>query len=165
VRWRKLWPLFQSYDAGDTGRFGLVRLDPFWRLPRFDLHYAWLWEAYTREWEPDIERTRSWLGLWRRERGPDEDRTYLSGLWSRRRYSREGQKVREHSLLLGLVRWRSSESDSLRFLRPAFPGPGWPLERMPSTLPVADPAAADAGAARIEAGTAPAERAERNRPR
>ncbi len=160
VRWRKLWPLFQSYDAGDHGRSAIVRLDPFWRLPTFDLHYAWLWEAYTREWEPGIERTRSWLGLWRRERGPDEDRSYLSGLWSRRRYSREGAAVSEHSLLLGLVRWRSGGPDSLRFLRPAFPGPGWPLERMPSTLPDAGAAPLAAGAELAETGGAGARGAE-----
>ena len=137
--WRKLWPLYRRYDAGEQGRTAVISLDPFWNLPTFDRHYAWLWEAYSREWEPGVVHERSWLGLWRRERGPDEQRTYVTGVWSSRRYSREGKRVTERSLLFGLIRWRSTEG-SLRLLQPALPGPGWPHERMPSSL--LEPAAA-----------------------
>jgi hypothetical protein len=41
--------------------------------------------------------------------------------------------VRETSLLFGLLRWRSRGSDSLEWMLPALPGPGWPLERSTET--------------------------------
>lgn len=134
VRWRKLWPLYRRYEHGGGGRMALVSLDPLWNLPTFDRHYAWLWEAYSREWEPQVVRERSWLGLWRRERDADEARHYVTGLWSSRRYSQAGRAVTDRSLLFGLLRWRST-AGSLRLLAPALPGPGWPLERLPSSLP------------------------------
>lgn len=143
-RWTKLWPFYRSFDAGEHGRKAYLSLDPLWNLPTFDRHYAWLWEAYSREWAPDVVHERSWLGLWRRERGPDERRTYIAGLWSSRHYSREGRPVVERSLAFGLIRWRSS-SGSLRLLLPALPGPGWPLERMPSSLPSQAPEPPGAG--------------------
>ncbi len=143
--WRKAWPLFQRYRLDDRSRFELVSLHPFWRLPRVDLHYGWLWELYTRETEGPRLRERSWLGLYKRERDRDEDRVHLGPLWSRRDYSRRGERVREQSLLFGLLRWRRSASGGLRLLRPALPGPGWPLERMPNSLGTALDAEAPGG--------------------
>ena len=63
------------------------------------------------------------------EKDADEDRRYLSVLWSNRRYRQGGEAVSETSLLFGLLRWRSRESDSLELLWPAVPGPGWPVQR------------------------------------
>jgi hypothetical protein len=95
--------------------------------------YAWLWELYTFEHGEGISRHRSWLGIWRREKDRDEDRKYLSGLWSRRKYTLGGEPVRETSLFFGLLRWRSGPEGLGGLMPPAFPGPGWPLARMPSS--------------------------------
>lgn len=95
-------------------------------MPDIDEHYGWLWELYRRESGTGRTQERAWLGLWRRERDEAEVREYASGLWSRRKYRREGDMVRETSFLFGLLRWRESRASGLEFLRPAFPGPGWP---------------------------------------
>ena len=73
-----------------------------------------------------MRRDRSWLGLYKRERGPEEERRSLAGLWSSRRYRGEEGSVKETSLLFGLLRWRVTEGSGFDMLRPAFPGPGWP---------------------------------------
>jgi hypothetical protein len=80
-------------------------------------------------------RERAWLGLYRREKDAAEDRRYLSVLWSKRRYVEDGEPISETSLLFGFLRWRSRPSDSLELLRPAFPGPGWPIERAAAPAP------------------------------
>jgi hypothetical protein len=124
--WTKLWPLFQLREEGERSRLGVVSPLPTWNLPDLDEHYAWLWELYSREQDGPAVHERSWLGLWRRETDAREQRDYLSGLWSRRKYRDRGHTVREHSLLFGLVRWRRSSAEGFELLRPAFPGPGWP---------------------------------------
>lgn len=135
-RWRKLWPLFRSRTGPNGGRTAIVDLNPFQELDFLDEHYAWLWELYSRTTTVSTLRTRSWLGLWRRERDADEDRRALAFLWGARDYSRAGREVHERSWLLGLVRYRVTEGQGWRMLRPAFPGPGWPLQRVPrSTAP------------------------------
>lgn len=132
ARWNKLWPLYQRYEKGDASRTALPALNPLWHTPVIDDHYAWIYELYTREAVGDLVRQRSWGGIWRRDVDSGEERKYLSGLWSQRKYKWEGQTVRETSVLLGLVRWRTRPGTRFRFLPPAFPGPGWPLERRTS---------------------------------
>jgi hypothetical protein len=134
--WRKLFPVYRSFHAekGDEHMVAFPALSPFWRLKFIDEHYAWMWELYNERRVEDRLRERSWLGLWRREKDRDEDRRSLSMIWARRDYSMNGEPVSETSILLGLIRWRSSAASS-GFLRPAFPGPGWPMERLPSSLP------------------------------
>ncbi|MEE8468181.1 MAG: hypothetical protein V3T22_06985 [Planctomycetota bacterium] len=145
--WRKLWPVYRSASArgGDERFFAFPALNPFMRLQVIDEHYAWLWEIYARQTLHDRVRVRSLLGLWRREKDEDEDRRSFVGLWARRDYSLAGEPVRETSLLFGLIRWRSW-GGRVRLLAPALPGPGWPLERVPNSLPV-QPAADSTGAA------------------
>ena len=112
-----------------------------------DEHYAWLWELYSRRRNGEEVRARSWLGLWRREKDADEDRRSLSFLWSARDYTRAGQEARERSLLLGLLRYRTTDTGGFELLAPSFPGPGWPMRRTPSsTAPALGPhrTAADA---------------------
>jgi hypothetical protein len=137
-RYRKLWPLWrheESQASGQDWRFDAYpALNPLWRTPVFDEHWAWIWELYTRERHGDDLRQRSWLGLWRRETDQDEDRVSLSGLWARRRYSQAGRPVTETSFLFGLLRFRWTEGDGIDWLRPALPGPGWPLQRVPNSL-------------------------------
>ncbi len=129
-RWRKLWPLFQHEEVGETSRTGFPTLLPTWRLPDLDEHYAWMWELYTRERSGERVRERSWGGIWRRESDEREVREYVSGLWSRRKYRDGVATVRETSLLFGLLRWRTStRSSGFELLRPALPGPGWPAMR------------------------------------
>lgn len=133
--WRKLFPLFRTYRAeqGDELFYAFPALNPLWRLRFIDEHYAWMWELYSSHRVDDHLRQRSWLGLWRREKDRDEDRRSLAGVWARREYSMAGEPVRETSLLLGLLRWRSGP-DGWSLLAPAFPGPGWPLQRVPTSL-------------------------------
>jgi hypothetical protein len=145
-RWRKLWPLFRWRSGPSGGHAATPDLNPFQELDFLDEHYAWLWELYSRTTTVSTLRTRSWLGLWRRERDADEDRRALSVLWSARDYTRAGRDVSERSWLFGLVRYRVTEGEGWRMLRPAFPGPGWPLQRVPrSTLPEALPLDATPG--------------------
>jgi len=142
-RYRKLWPLGKVRSAPGESDFDVIDLNPFQRLDFVDEHYSWLWELYTREARADRVRSRSWLGLWRRERDADEDRRSLSVLWSARSYTRAGRRAEERSWLLGLVRYRTVEGEGTRLLAPAFPGPGWPMARVPSSIPAevaADPA-------------------------
>ena len=84
------------------------------------------------EWQTDedMRRERSWGGIWRRERDAAEERTSLSGLWARREYRADEREVRETSLLFGLVRWRVTEGQGFDMLPLAFPGPGWPAQRV-----------------------------------
>ena len=140
ARWRKLWPLFRSYqdEITDEELFAFPSLNPFWRLQFVDEHYTWMWELWTKERRFDQQRERAWLGLWHREKDRDEDRRSLSGLWAKRDYSRRGVPVSETSLLFGLLRWRHEPGQGRTLLAPAFPGPGWPLERVPSSLPFLD---------------------------
>jgi len=136
-RWRKLFPLFRSYRADLNGEdfYAFPTLNPLWRLRFIDEHYAWMWELYAERRLDDRLSARSWLGLWRREKDRDEDRRSLAGLWARRNYSSAGRAVQETSLLFGLLRWRETER-GMSLMRPAFPGPGWPLARVPNTLPL-----------------------------
>jgi len=131
TRWQKLWPLWQHEEGPDLVRSAFPALNPLWRTPNIDRHYAWLWELYTMEKEGTLTHQRSWLGLWRRESDEYEIRTSLSGLWSRRTYRLNGALTHENSLLFGLIRWSSTESEGTDLLSPAMPGPGWPLR--PST--------------------------------
>jgi hypothetical protein len=124
--WSKLWPLYQYREQEGRSRFAFPTLLPLLHMPDIDEHYGWLWELYRRESGTGRTQERAWLGLWRRERDEAEVREYASGLWSRRKYRREGDMVRETSFLFGLLRWRESRASGLEFLRPAFPGPGWP---------------------------------------
>ncbi len=130
--WTKLWPLYQEYTAGDRARTAFPALNPLWHTPVIDDHYAWLYELYTREQDGPRVRERVWGNLWRREVDDGEERAYVSGLWSRREYRVKGEKVRETSVLLGLLRWRE-DARGVHLMRPAVPGPGWPAERMPPT--------------------------------
>ncbi|MBI1380081.1 MAG: hypothetical protein GC161_03195 [Planctomycetaceae bacterium] len=125
--YRKLWPLYQSYSAGDRSRTAFPALNPFQRLPLLEFHYAWLWELYTRETDGPRTAQRTWAGLWRAESQGDEHRTSVAGLWSRRSYGPAEARVAETSLFFGLVRWRSGPAESRPgLLAPALPGPGWP---------------------------------------
>lgn len=124
--WRKLFPLFQHEREDRWRRTSFPTLDPFWRNELVDRYFAWIWKVYEWQSQGEIYRARSWLGLYRRERGMDEDRRSLSGLWASRRYEDGGRRVKETSILFGLLRWRVTEGKGLDMLRPAFPGPGWP---------------------------------------
>ncbi len=139
---RKLWPLGKTRKVVQDGEtvehdFTLIDLNPQREFDFVDEHYAWLWELYTRKAKGDQVRSRAWLGLWRREKDGDEDRRSLSVLWSARDYDRAGRRTKERSWLFGLLRYRSVEGDGWSFLRPAFPGPGWPLRRTPASRAVA----------------------------
>jgi len=123
---RKLWPLYRSEHEGDWHAGALLELDPFFKndlVPRHLTSFFRLWEW---EEEPAFRRERSFLGLYRHERGRGEDRRSLSGLWASRSYRVEGRAVQETSILFGLLRWRVTEGEGFDMLRPAFPGPGWP---------------------------------------
>ncbi|QDV07798.1 hypothetical protein Poly30_33310 [Planctomycetes bacterium Poly30] len=148
-RFRKVWPLgkvrtIHGPEAGSPGEKGgerlerdltVIDLNPFQELRFMDENYAWLWELYTRKERGDELRSRSWLGLWRHEKDRDEDRRSLSALWSARDYDRAGRRAHERSWLFGLLRYRSIDGGGFTFLRPAFPGPGWPIARTPSSTP------------------------------
>ncbi|MFT6109490.1 MAG: hypothetical protein ACJA2W_002412 [Planctomycetota bacterium] len=141
-RFRKVWPLgkVRSIHNGDERLqrdFTVVDLNPFQELRFIDEHYSWLWELYTSKERGDTLRSRSWLGLWRHEKDRDEDRRTLSVLWSARDYDRAGRRAHERSWLFGLVRYRSVEGGGFTLLPPAFPGPGWPIARTPSSMPPA----------------------------
>jgi hypothetical protein len=133
--WRKLFPVYRTYSSEHPSEdfYAFPALNPFYRLRFVDEHYAWMWELYGERRVDDRIQQRSWLGMWRREKDRDEDRRSLSMLWARRDYSQAGERVSESSLLLGLIRWRNGP-DGFGLLRPAFPGPGWPLRRTPTTL-------------------------------
>jgi len=130
-RYRKLWPLGRVRTAPGESELRVVDVNPFPDYEFVDEHYAWLWELYTRHRDGDEVRGRSWLGLWRREKDADEDRRSLSFLWSARDYTRAGRVARERSLLLGLIRYRTTEGVGFEWLPPSFPGPGWPMRRTP----------------------------------
>lgn len=130
--WTKLWPIVQIREDQAAARLAVPALNPAWHTPVIDEHYAFVYELYTREWSPGRSRERSWGGLWRRDRDAYESRSYLAGLWGRRRYMDTGAKVTETSLLLGLFRWRAREGRFQGFLPPALPGPGFPIERVAS---------------------------------
>jgi hypothetical protein len=128
--WTKLWPLYQRRVEAEQERTAFPALNPLWHTPVIDYHYAWIYELYARERVGERVRERSWGGIWRREMDPLERRAYHAGLWSRRTYREDDRTVRETSLLVGLLRWRSAAGRGARLLAPAFPGPGWPLERL-----------------------------------
>ena len=88
--WTKLWPFFQRYEQGPRGRSALPALNPLWHLPVIDEHYSWIYELYAHESDGEQSRERSWGGIWRRETDAYEERTYVAGLWSRRKYREEG---------------------------------------------------------------------------
>jgi hypothetical protein len=133
-RYTKLWPFFQSEGREQSEKhFAFPALNPLWRTPEFDEMYAWIWELWTRDVNYDLVRERSWLGLYRREKDSSEDRRSFAFLWARRSYSTAQERVRETSLLFGLLRWRSGDESGFSLLAPAFPGPGWPLERVSSS--------------------------------
>jgi len=131
--WHRLWPLYQvDQPAEQHTRVGFPSLNPLWRTPEIEDMYAWIWELYSHEKDGVQRRERSWLGLYRREKDADEDRRSFAFLWAERDWRDEqDRKVRDHSLFLGLIRWRTREDGMLRGLPPAVPGPGWPLERRP----------------------------------
>lgn len=143
--WKKLWPLWsQEYD-GSRRTTTILPLDPLWQSDYIEFHWGWLYQLYRETDDGPVRRERAWMGLWWRERNACEDRRSFTGLWSRRKVSREAESFTETSLLFGLLRWRSS-SEGTRILPPALPGPGWPaLERPappkppPTVFPVAAP--------------------------
>ena len=112
----------------------VVDINPFPDYQFINEHYAWLWELYTQRTDGEQVRSRSWLGLWRREKDTDEDRRTVSALWSARDYTRAGRLAHERSFLFGLLRYRTVDGGGFTLLRPAFPGPGWPMRRTPSSL-------------------------------
>ena len=138
-RWRKLWPLGKTTRAPGVSELHVIDLNPFQEVNFVDEHYAWLWELYSRRRVDETVRSRSMLGLWRREKDADEDRRSLSGLWSARDYVRAGKRAKERSWLFGLIRYRTVEDGGFRFLWPRVPGPGWPIARTPSSI-VPEPA-------------------------
>ncbi|MFT5050995.1 MAG: hypothetical protein ACI8QZ_002402 [Chlamydiales bacterium] len=132
---KKLWPLWRmGRDDSQGTYYAWPALNPLWRTPIIDEHYAWLWEVYASVRKPGIKRERSLLALWRRESDPDEDRRSFVGLWSRRKYSQAGKRVVETSYLFGLLRFRSRADEGIEWMAPALPGPGWPLERVPNSI-------------------------------
>ncbi len=131
--WRKLFPIFQHERRGAWERGSFPTLDPFWKNEIVDRFYSWIWKLYEWEEQGEMRRERSWLGLYRRERGRGEDRRSLSGIWSSRRYRSGEEQVRETSILFGLLRWRVTEAQGFDMLPCAFPGPGWPAH--PGTRP------------------------------
>ena len=141
--WQKLWPLYQNYTDGAEGdgtrdRFAFPALNPLWRMPEIDDQYAWLYELVTREAEGERVSWRTWGNLFRRERDELEDRAYLSFLWSRRAYRAADEARVEHSLLFGLLRWRTYPDRGGFWpepMAPAFPGPGWPMTRGEASQP------------------------------
>ena len=138
--WRKLWPLYQEEVRGEISQGNVPTLDPMWRNELLQFHYGWLWRIWQWRSGPDLERTRGLWGLWRREKDAGEDRRSLTMVWSDRRYrDSEERAVSETSLLLGLLRWRKTEGVGFEMLRPAFPGPGWPSERVPAPVETPDP--------------------------
>ncbi len=124
--YRKLWPLFSHEREGDWRQGALLELDFFWRNWRIPRFVTGFFHLYEWEEDEDYRRERSFLGLWRRERGRGEDRRSLAGLWASRSYRQDDRPAREYSLLFGLLRWRVTEEHGFDMLRPAFPGPGWP---------------------------------------
>ena len=143
--WHKLFPIFQHERVGTWERGSFPTLDPFWRNELIDRHFSWMWKLYEWEEQGEMRRERSLLGLWRREKDAGEDRASFSGLWSRRRYSKGDARVRETSILFGLLRWRVTEGEGFDMLRPAFPGPGWPAARIRAEADGPKPAAAGGG--------------------
>lgn len=130
--WRRFWPLWRYERVDDWRRTAVLSLDPLMRSSVIDFHYGWIWELFAWESHGPIQRERSWLGLWRRETTGTETRRSLSGLWSDRTIETADGRVRETSLLFGLLRWRSGPAElDPGMLRPAFPGPGWPRDFAP----------------------------------
>lgn len=129
-KWRKLLPVYQYERRGEWRRGSFPTLDPFWRNAVVDRHYSWLWKLFEWEEEGPMRRERVWGALYRREKDAGEDRKNVSGLWASRRYRADGRRVKETSLLFGLLRWRVTEGEGFDMLPIAFPGPGWPLERV-----------------------------------
>lgn len=123
--WHKLWPLFQHEASGGWRRGSFPTLDPFQRNELVDRYYAWIWKLWEWEAQGEHRHERSWAGIVRRERDARETRTSLSGLWASRVRDEPGGRVRERSLLFGLLRWRVTEGRGFDMLAPAFPGPGW----------------------------------------
>jgi hypothetical protein len=138
---KKLWPVFQYHREKETRRYMFPALSPFRHWPELDENYAWIYSLYTGEHSPSITRDHALWGLWRREHDEDEERTYVSGLWSQRDYTSAGSEVTERSLLFGLLRWRSHAAEGLSLMSPAFPGPGWPVQRIPNSIHTGPPAA------------------------
>ncbi len=138
-RRRNFFPLFQYQTKGAWRHGSVPNLNPLDRSNLFErflsrpLH-VWEWEQ-----EGQMRRERAWLGLYRREKGRGEDRRSLSFLWARRKFSDQGDDVKETSLLFGLIRWRSGGDEGFTFLRPAFPGPGWPRPASLTTEGVGGP--------------------------
>jgi hypothetical protein len=135
--------LFQEHsqraaDGSLHSRSALVALNPLWHTPLIDDHYAWLYELLVTERAGKVLRQRSWGGLYKRERDEREDRAYFGPFWAQRSvFEAQGTgapRARETSLLFGLVRWRSDER-GMRWLRPAFPGPGFPPRRRSRLAP------------------------------
>lgn len=130
--WAKAWPVYQEHRDPDTSRVAFPALNPLWHLPVIDDHYAWIYELWTSEREDahTVHHDRAWGGIYRRERDRFEDREYWFGFWSRRGFREGGERVEAKSLFFGLLRWQRRGNDGeLDWLAPAFPGPGWPLER------------------------------------
>lgn len=134
TKWEKLWPLYQDFEDPWGERFAFPALNPLWHMPLIDETYAWIYEFWVSETHGLARSERLWGGLYRRERDATEDRSYLPGIWSRRKYVSGGELIEEHATLFGLLRWRS-RPDGWEMLSPAFPGPGWPTTRSTEFLP------------------------------
>ena len=95
-------------------------------------------ELVTRETNGSHVSERLWGNIFRREKDEVEDRAYLSFLWSKRAYRVQTERRIEYSLLFGMLRWRAyPERPGVwpDLMLPAFPGPGWPAERGPTSTP------------------------------
>jgi len=134
--WKKLWPLYQTRKQNGRERFSTLAPYPLHFDEVFDFYWAWMFELWTTEKRPaeKAQSERAWGGLWRRERNAFEDRRSFTGLWAARTYRENNRVIEETSLLFGLLRWRRMEGEDTDFLAPAFPGPGWPAQRMNAPL-------------------------------
>ncbi len=136
---RLLWPLFRWENDAGVRSFHTLELNPFNPHKAWDLHYGWLYQLWAcKDDGNEIQRERSWGGLWRREADEFEDRRSFTGLWSKRTLMKSGLRVDETSLLFGLIRWRHAHGVGREWLRPAFPGPGWPARREGDLPPATD---------------------------
>ncbi len=148
--WEKLWPLYQLSSESEGERFAFPALSPLWNLPTIDDQYAWIYELWTNEKHGRVEHERMWGGICRSERDEFEERSYVLGIWSSRRYVEHGERVESHSLFFGLLRWSWRKSRGAEMLLPAVPGPGWPLERSHEPLPVEPDVVRDSNGAVVE---------------
>jgi hypothetical protein len=125
----KLWPLWQTYTEGESGRTALPALNSALahagdrrslRVPVRAVH-----ARVDRR-----GRERALVGRLVAARARCHGAPHLcGGIWARRLYVRDGVRRSETSVLFGLLRWRRSDGHFEGFLKPALPGPGFPHQR------------------------------------